>query len=267
MTKKMVFVDTSRCTGCKACSVACKCWNELPAEKTKLITSYQSHGDFTPTTWTYMTFTEKYEDGKVNWLTRKAQCFHCAEPWCLKACPQKAIYQTETGFVEIDRNKCVGCGYCTTNCPYGVPKVDPDLKKSVKCYGCINRVESNLLPSCVHTCGPEALSFGDRDKMMVKAETRLAEIQKTNPKAQLYGKDEMGGTTFCYLLMDKPEAYGLPVNPKMPLSLFLWKDVIQPVGKLVMGAAAAAVLVGVGSNLLRGNYRGSVHENEEGGGH
>jgi formate dehydrogenase iron-sulfur subunit len=64
MTKKMVFVDTSLCTGCRACSVACKAWNELPAEKNKLITSYQSQKGTTPKTWTYVSFHEKYENGK-----------------------------------------------------------------------------------------------------------------------------------------------------------------------------------------------------------
>ncbi|KJR45042.1 Formate dehydrogenase O beta subunit [Desulfosporosinus sp. I2] len=58
MTRKMVFVDTSKCTGCKACSVACKEWNELPAEKTQLLTSYQTQNAFTTKTWTYMTFIE-----------------------------------------------------------------------------------------------------------------------------------------------------------------------------------------------------------------
>lgn len=265
MTKKMVLVDTSLCTGCKACSVACKAWNELPAEETQLITSYQIHKDFSPKTWTYMTFTEKYEEQKMNWLTRKAQCFHCAEPWCAKACPKKAIYTTDSGYVEIDHELCVGCGYCSTNCPFHVPKVDEELHKSVKCTGCISRVENDLLPACVHTCGPGALSFGEREEMLDKAQKRLAEVQKTNPKAQLYGVKEMGGTTFVYLLMDSPEVYDLPVNPKMPLSLFLWKDIVHPVGKIAMGGAAAAVVVGVLANLVRGNYRSGGHD--EGGKH
>lgn len=267
MAKKMVFVDTSLCTGCKACSVACKVWNELPAEQTKLITSYQIHSDFTPQTWTYMTFTELYEEQKMKWLTRKAQCFHCAEPWCAKACPKKAIYQTDSGYVEIDHELCVGCGYCTANCPFGVPKVNQETQKSVKCTGCIERVENGLLPSCVNTCGPGALTFGDRDAMLDKANARLAVVQKTNPKAQLYGVTEMGGTTFCYLLMDSPEVYNLPANPKMPLSLIFWKDVVHPVGKFIMGAAASAVAVGVVVNFIKGNYRKDDHDSQQGGSH
>jgi len=262
MTRKMVFVDTSKCTGCKACSVACKEWNELPAEKTKLITSYQTQKDFTTKTWTYMTFIEKYEDQKMNWLMRKAQCFHCADPACLKACTSNAITKTESGYVVIDQDKCIGCGYCVENCPFGVPKVDQIKKKAFKCTGCIDRVENNLLPACVHTCQPGALSFGERDVMLAQAKKRLAEVQKTHPKAQLYGEKEMGGTTYLYLLLDSPEVYGLPVNPTIPLSLTLWKDVIRPVGGIAIGGAAAAVVIGVFANLLRGNYRSSEDQEE-----
>ncbi|MFZ3129627.1 MAG: 4Fe-4S dicluster domain-containing protein [Desulfosporosinus sp.] len=265
-TRKTVFVDTSKCTGCKACTVACKAWNELPAEKTKIVTSYQTMNDFTPTTFTYVTFTEKYENQKMNWLMRKAQCFHCADPACMKACSSNAISKTESGYVQVDHAKCIGCGYCAANCPFGVPKIDEVKKKAYRCTGCIDRVENNLLPACVHTCQPGALSFGERDAMLANAKKRLTEVQKTNSKAQLYGEKEMGGTTYLYLLMDSPESYGLPANPTMPLSLTLWKDIVQPIGKYAWGAAACAVVVGAVANVVRGNYGKKDHEDSTKGG-
>ena len=204
-----------------------------------------------------MTFIEKYENQKMNFLMRKAQCFHCADPACLKACSSQAITKTDSGFVLIDHDKCIGCGYCVENCPFGVPKLDPVQKKTYKCTGCIDRVENNLLPACVHTCQPGALSFGERDVMLAQAKKRLVEVKKTHPKAQIYGEKEMGGTTYLYLLLDSPEVYGLPANPTIPLSLTLWKDVIRPVGGVAIGGVAAAVLVGVFSNFFKGNYRAS----------
>jgi formate dehydrogenase iron-sulfur subunit len=268
MARKMVFVDTSKCTGCKACTVACKEWNELPAEKTQLITSYQTMKEFTPKTWTYVTFTENYENQKMNWYMRKAQCFHCNEPACLKACSSKAISKTDSGYVVINKDLCIGCGYCVENCPFGVPKVDPASKKAFKCTGCVDRVENGLKPACVQTCQPGALQFGDREQLLSEAKKRLAEIKKVNPKAQLYGETEMGGMTFVYLLLDHPEVYELPANPTIPLSLTLWKDVIRPVGGIAVGGAAAAVFVGVLGNFLRGGYRKEAsqeHEMEKGG--
>ena len=270
MTKKMVLVDTSLCTGCKACSVACKVWNELPAEKTRLLTSYQVHKETTPNTFTYITYHEKYEDQKMTWLTRKLQCFHCYEPSCMKACSSKAISQTESGFVVIDEDKCIGCGYCVENCPFMIPKIDPITKKSHKCTGCVDKVENGLIPSCVHTCGPSALTFGERDEMLAKAKARLTVVQKTHPKAQLYGETEMGGMTFLYLLLEGPDAYDLPIDPKTPLSLTVWKDYVQPLGVVSVGGVTAAVVVGILANLLRGNYKSdnddaSYSDNKKGG--
>lgn len=263
MSRKMVFIDTSKCTGCKACTVACKEWNELPAEKTQLVTSYQSMKDFTPKTWTYVTFTEKYENPNMNWYMRKAQCFHCAEPACLKACSSNAIHKTDSGYVVIDQEMCIGCGYCVDNCPFGVPKLDVTAKKAYKCTGCIDRVENNLSPACVQTCQPGALEFGERDALLAQAKNRLNEVQKSHPKARIYGEIEMGGTTYVYLLLDAPEVYGLPINPTIPLSLTLWKDVVRPVGGIAVGGAAAAVVIGVFGNLLRGAYSQYSQEEKE----
>ncbi len=251
----MVFVDTSLCTGCRACSVACKAWNDLEAEKTQLITSYQSQAATTPHTWTYISMHEKYENGKMQWLMFKHQCYHCADAACMKACPSKAIYKTESGYTLIDHDKCIGCGYCTANCPWSVPKVDETVNKSFKCTGCIDRIENGLKPACVSTCQPGALHFGDRDEMEQLAQNRLYEVKKEYPKAQLYGDAIMGGTTYLYLLLDRPEIYGVPSNASIPLSLTLWKDLVHPLGGIAIGGAAIAVVGGVFANFALGNYR------------
>jgi formate dehydrogenase beta subunit (EC 1.2.1.2) len=269
-TRKMVFIDTSLCTGCKACSVACKAWNDLPAEKTQLLTSYQAQGDFTPNTWTYVRFREEYKDQKMHWNMIKVQCFHCADPACLKACPSKAIYKTESGYTLIDREKCIGCGYCGQNCPWNVPKTDTKINKTSKCTGCIDRVENGLKPACAQTCQPEAIKFGDYDKMMPIAEARLAELQLTNPKANLYGNQWMGGTTYLYLLQDRPDAYGLHPNPSTPIALTIWKDLVHPLGGIAIGASAAAIACGVIANFVRGNYANrakNIAESHDEGGH
>ncbi len=254
MARKMVFIDTSLCTGCKACSVACKAWNELPAEKTQRIQSYQTQADFTPTTWTYLRFGEDYKDQKMRFDMIKLQCFHCADPACLKACPSEAIYKTETGYTLIDKNKCIGCGYCEANCPWHIPKIDKVTNKSNKCTGCIDRVENGLKPACAQVCQTGAIQFGDYNEMMAKAQTRLAELKLTNPKARLYGDELMGSTTYMYLLQDRPDAYGLPLDPSTPISLTIWKDIVHPLGGIAIGASAAAITVGVIANFVSGNY-------------
>ncbi len=262
-TPKMVFVDTSLCTGCRACSVACKAWNDLPAEKTQFISGIQSQGDYTFNTWTYISYHEKYENEKMDWFMFKHQCYHCGDPACMKACPAEAIYKTESGYTIIDEDKCIGCGYCNTNCPWGVPKLDPVRKKSYKCTGCIDRVENGMQPACVSICQTGALNYGEREDMQKLAKARLAEVKENYPKAQLYGDDIMGSTTYLYLLLDEPQVYEVPAKPKTPISLTLWKDLVHPLGGIAIGAAALAITGGVLANFARGNYRKKAEDSDD----
>lgn len=239
-----VFYDASKCTACRACSVACKQWQGLPGEKTSLVGSYQSQRDFTPLTWTFISFRETTQDGRLAWLFRKEQCMHCSEAACMKACNYGAIGRTPYGFVVIDQDRCIGCGYCVTNCPFHVPRVDQATRKAYKCHGCPDRVEHGLAPACVKTCQPGALTFGERQAMLQAAAARLAGVQPVYPQANLYGVRELGGLHFTYLLLRPPAFYGLPAQPSMPISLTLWKDVVRPLGGLGVAGALAAAAVG-----------------------
>ena len=56
------FTDTTLCIGCKACEVACKQWNQLPAEGYKLTgMSYDNTVALGATTWRHVAFIEKME--------------------------------------------------------------------------------------------------------------------------------------------------------------------------------------------------------------
>src|SRR5690349_23958640 len=58
------FTDTTLCIGCKACEVACKEWNVLPAEEMKLSgNSYDNTGALGATTWRHVSFIEKLSNG------------------------------------------------------------------------------------------------------------------------------------------------------------------------------------------------------------
>lgn len=189
MAERMsVLYNASKCTACQACSVACKQWNTLPAEKTVITTSIQGHNDFTPKTWTFISFRESFENKKMHWLFRKDQCLHCGQAGCEKACPQHAISHTELGFVVIDHNKCIGCGYCVTNCTFHIPRVDETTHKSYKCTGCPERVANGLNPACVQTCQPEALVYGTRKQIVAMAEKRVKVLLPNHPKAKILTK-------------------------------------------------------------------------------
>ena len=138
--------DVARCSGCRACMVACKQWHDLPADfSTPFNGQYQSHADLTPTTWNLIKMKEHTDSmGKFHWDFIKFQCMHCQNPACMLGCPEGAISQKESGAVVIDEDKCVGCGYCRTNCPFNVPRIDSERNKSTKCDLCFDRIDVQL---------------------------------------------------------------------------------------------------------------------------
>lgn len=248
MAKEMAMLhDVARCSACRACMVACKQWHDLPADfSTPFEGQYQSHADLTSKTYNLIKMNERVDkDGKFHWDFIKFQCMHCQDPACLKGCPENAISRLESGAVVIDEEKCVGCGYCTTNCPFNVPRVDPDRNKSTKCDLCYDRIENGMPPACSKTCTAQAIEFGTIAEMKGLARSRLIYVKDQFPNAQLYGVEPngVGGTHMMYILPDKPELYGLPADPKTPVSINLWKDIVRPIGKIA-GVGAAAGIAG-----------------------
>lgn len=246
--------DVVRCSACRACMVACKQWHDLPADmSTPFEGQYQSHKDLTSHTLNLIQMQERIDSkGKFHWDFFKKQCMHCGDPACLNGCPEEAIEKMPSGAVVIDEDKCVGCGYCTTNCPFGIPKVDAERNKSTKCDLCFDRIEQGMQPSCAKTCTADAILFGTREEMLKKAEERLAMIQDTHPDANIYNPQGVGGVHMLYVLPEKPAVYGLPENPQTPDSINLWKDVVRPVGKLASVGAIAGVLGLTALTAMRG---------------
>ncbi|MGD8190647.1 4Fe-4S dicluster domain-containing protein [Brevibacillus ginsengisoli] len=256
MAEYVKLVDTTKCDGCRACMVACKNWNDLPAEPERFSGSYQSHESLTANTWNVITFTEQEtKNGGFEWLFRHASCMHCKEAGCEKACPKEAISHSKFGSVVIDHDKCVGCNYCVQNCPFGVIQITSYIDKngreqyrSQKCTLCTDRLEQGLKPACVTACHTNCLEFGDRDELLSQASKRLSAVKDRYPNANIYNPEGVGGVNTVYLLADKPSVYGLPETPKVATSTVLWKDYMQPLGKLMFGGVAMAVLAAYVSN-------------------
>lgn len=140
-----MVVDLSRCTGCQACSVACKAEMEVPLG-------------------VFRTWVKQIEKGTYPYATvafLPSFCNQCLNPICLQNCPTRATYQLDNGIVVVDPHRCIGCKYCIASCPYNVRYLNP-LKKIVqKCELCRHRLEQGLEPACVTTCPADALIVGD----------------------------------------------------------------------------------------------------------
>lgn len=217
------FIDVTKCTGCRACMVACKNWNDLPAEPEEF-NGYQSHEKLTASTWNLVTFTEVDSETSQNgfeWLIAPMSCLHCEVAACEISCPKEAIYHTPFGSVLTDPEKCTGCGICVKSCGFdvmrlGMQMVNGEEKKiSMKCTLCTDRLAEGLLPACVNTCSTDAIKFGLREEMMQYAEERLEAVKDRFPNANVYNTEKIGSGAVIYLLADKPAVYNLPEDPEL----------------------------------------------------
>lgn len=254
MSEKAILYDATRCIACKGCQVACKQWNQNPGVETSFTGTYENPPSLGANTWMRIMFNEKYEDENMHWFFTKHQCMHCTDASCVEVCPPQATthkeYKASDGslikIVETDPDKCIGCNYCRVACPFDVPGYDQQKKGIFRCTLCVDRLteDAGLKPACVKACAPGALNFGNREEMIAMAEKRVEELKKGgNDKARIYGKDELGGLAYIYVLADEPEAYGLPNDPSVPMATKIWKALTKPWGGVAAGGIALALVV------------------------
>lgn len=203
---KSFFVDTTLCTACRACQVACKQWHDLPAEETKNRGTYENPADLSFDTYKLVRMREEVIGGKLKWLFFPEQCRHCVEAPCLDtAGDASAIYKdAATGAIIFTANtKGMNVDEIIESCPYNIPRKGPDGTLA-KCDMCLDRVQNGLLPACVKTCPTGAMNFGERADIVALAKSRLSAVKKANPKAALLDTDDVN---VIYLVAEKPSLY------------------------------------------------------------
>jgi formate dehydrogenase iron-sulfur subunit len=177
---------------------------------------------------------------------RKDQCMHCADPGCLAACPAPgAIVQYENGIVDVNPEKCIGCGLCEPGCPFDVPRYSAQNSKMSKCTLCVDRVSVGLEPACIKACPTGCLQFGEKESLLAYAVHRVGQLKENGfPQAAVYDPPGVGGTSVITVLRhgDHPEWYGLPRDPHIPAATGIWKRLFHPVGLVAMAAAIFGVI-------------------------
>ena len=272
------FTDTSVCIGCKACEVACKEWNLVPEDGMVWTgESYDNTSELGANTWRHVTFIEQNEplhapadggdSGEVDalrWLMSSDVCKHCTHAACLDVCPTGSLFRTEYGTVVVQEDICNGCGYCVPACPFGVldkrhiprPSGDPPAEilglqlgkedgRVWKCTLCYDRLKGGHEPACAKACPTDSIQFGPLDELRERADARLERLREDGWNgAQLYGRDPgdgVGGFGAFFLLLDKPEVYGLPPDPVVTTRDLgsMWKAAALAAGALAVGIAAS----------------------------
>ncbi len=177
MTHAFSF-DSSACTGCKACQIACKDKNDLPAgvlwRRVYEVAGggWQRQGQ----AWTTDVFA----------YNLSIACNHCNHPICAGVCPTKAYDQRPDGLVILNLEKCVGCQYCSWACPYGAPQYDPAAGHMTKCNFCMDNLEQGQAPACVAACPLRVLDHGQQADLLAREGGRkqvapLVEVEKREP--------------------------------------------------------------------------------------
>jgi len=262
-----MLVDVSKCVNCWWCYAACKNYNGLPETKKP---DPEQPPELAPDIWTTL-YTVKRDN---KWVARKQACMHCTDAACVEVCPTGALSYNKLGFVEYDKQKCSGCGYCAEFCPFGVPQLESNKVTGAavmdKCTFCIDRVTNGEQPACAEACPYGAIKFGKRSELLEEGKQRVAElnnknstkssniseqpnkdtkesVQSTNADsgARLYGANELGGLHVMYVLDAPPNYYGLPADPQFPVAATV-RDIFKWIGI----GAAAAVVAGFGLNYL-----------------
>jgi anaerobic dimethyl sulfoxide reductase subunit B (iron-sulfur subunit) len=160
MKQYSFYFDSSSCSGCKACQIACKdkhglevgrLWRrvyEISGGK------WHRHGS----AWRHTVFAYHLS----------IACNHCEKPICAEVCPVKAIYKRPDGIVLIDELRCMGCGYCSWACPYGALQYNSTTGTMTKCTFCVDELEDGKAPACVTACPMRALEYGERSELVAR---------------------------------------------------------------------------------------------------
>jgi formate dehydrogenase iron-sulfur subunit len=242
--RKGFFTDTTLCIGCKACEVACKEWNQLPADGYDFTAqSYDNTGELDATTWRHVAFVEQLDareehvvyENAGRWLMESDVCKHCTHAACLDVCPTGSLIRTEFGTVVVQEDICNGCGYCVPACPFGVIAKNESVGRAAKCTLCYDRLTDGQVPACAKACPTESIQYGDLTELQRAADVRLEKLKREGNyrDASLYLRDTsdgIGGAGAFFLLLDKPEVYGMPPDP-----VEMWRS----------AALAALTLVGI----------------------
>jgi formate dehydrogenase iron-sulfur subunit len=186
----MFYVDVARCIECGGCEVGCKNENEVPfgIQRIRVLT---------------------VNEGQTGETNVPVPCMHCSNAPCVGVCPVDALFTRADGIVHVNKETCIGCGYCLYACPFGAPQFPTNalfgsrgvMDKCTYCaggpveafsakehtiYGS-NRVAEGKLPMCASICATKALVAGDAEE--------VEKVMKQRVAARGYGQSNWGWQT------------------------------------------------------------------------
>ncbi|MBN1252735.1 MAG: 4Fe-4S binding protein [Bacteroidales bacterium] len=222
--KFVMVIDLSRCANAGKCTSNCQSGHKLdPGQEYMSVHLMKDH---------------KYND--PYWFPKN--CYHCDNPSCVKVCPVGATFKRSDGCVLIDVDRCIGCKFCISACPYSARifnwkerinelkaenAEDEDKKQFspetslpaqmgtvTKCDFCPDMSRQGKLPYCVTGCPMGAIYFGDENEDAISNGTETLRFKQT--------LKEKAGYRYLEELGTQPRVYYLPpVNKSFPYEVGL----------------------------------------------
>jgi anaerobic dimethyl sulfoxide reductase subunit B (iron-sulfur subunit) len=165
VSKQLAFYhNSSVCTGCKVCAIACKDKNNLPVGVNwRRVVQYEG-GTWVPDP----RHKEIMIPNNVFVYSLSIACNHCKNPQCVEVCPVNAISKRDDGIVTINKDVCIGCRYCEWACPYGAPQFNEEKGYMTKCDFCQDLQAKGENPACADACVMRAIEFGELEALRAK---------------------------------------------------------------------------------------------------
>jgi Fe-S-cluster-containing dehydrogenase component len=209
----VMVIDLAKCKNARKCVESCQRAHDLDVNEEYMKVQLIRDND----------------EGAPYWFPKP--CFHCSEPPCVTVCPTGATFKRSDNIVLIDNDRCIGCKFCITSCPYSArlfnwshkPQHDrDDVEYSpetsvpraegtvMKCDFCPDQIRKGELPHCAKSCPMGVIYFGDKNEDIV------TNGEETVRFSQLI-KDRAGYRHLEHLGTE-PNVYYLPaVNRQFPL--------------------------------------------------
>ncbi|MTV48409.1 4Fe-4S dicluster domain-containing protein [Heliobacillus mobilis] len=146
---KVLMISPEKCLGCRSCELIC---------------SFHREGAFNPKQAALSVLT--FEEAAIS---VPVMCMQCEEAACSKVCPSEALSKNASGTVVVDENKCIGCKFCISACPFGNVNYHPVERKIIKCDLCGG--DSN----CAKVCPTGAIEFKEANVANLRKKKAVAD--------------------------------------------------------------------------------------------
>jgi len=210
--KFVMVIDLAKCKNARKCVEACQKGHNLPKDEEFMKVYLMQDSEKTAPYWF------------------PKPCYHCDNPQCVSVCPVGATYKRSDGIVLIDNERCIGCKFCMTGCPYSTrvfawkPDKEYEIDKAYspeksvpgvegtvsKCDFCPDLAREGKLPYCASACPMGVIYFGDIDEDVVTNGTETFKFSELIRDRSGYRYLENLGT--------RPNVYYLPpVDRQFPV--------------------------------------------------